>query len=98
MFTIFNIYTHFYFIPNFTKCHLEIKVLSGEEGKSAKFFSPLYWADLSNDDPPLYGGVVQKYYMCVELYNYPTDLRSLTKGRGEVMYIFERYDEAPSDV
>ena len=33
-----------------------------------------------------------------ELYNYPTDLRSLTQGRGEVMYRFERYDEAPSDV
>ena len=33
-----------------------------------------------------------------EMYNYPTDLRSLTQGRGEVMYRFERYDEAPSDV
>ena len=33
-----------------------------------------------------------------ELYTYPTDLRSLTQGRGEVMYRFERYDEAPSDV
>jgi len=33
-----------------------------------------------------------------ELYSYPTDLRSLTQGRGEVMYRFERYDEAPSDV
>lgn len=33
-----------------------------------------------------------------ELYNYPTDLRSLTQGRGEVMYRFERYDEAPGDV
>lgn len=33
-----------------------------------------------------------------EMYNYPTDLRSLTQGRGEVMYRFERYDEAPMDV
>lgn len=33
-----------------------------------------------------------------ELYNYPTDLRSMTQGRGEVMYRFERYDEAPSEV
>ncbi|HHX60543.1 MAG TPA: elongation factor G [Epulopiscium sp.] len=33
-----------------------------------------------------------------EMYNYPTDLRSLTQGRGEVMYRFERYDEASSEV
>lgn len=33
-----------------------------------------------------------------EMYNYPTDLRSLTQGRGEVMYRFERYEEAPSHV
>ena len=33
-----------------------------------------------------------------ELYTYPTDLRSLTQGRGEVMYHFQRYDEAPRDV
>ncbi len=33
-----------------------------------------------------------------EMYNYPTDLRSLTQGRGEVMYKFERYDEAPIEV
>lgn len=33
-----------------------------------------------------------------EMYNYPTDLRSLTQGRGEVMYRFERYEEAPCHV
>lgn len=32
------------------------------------------------------------------MYSYPTDLRSLTQGRGEVMYRFERYEEAPRDV
>ncbi|NLI89267.1 MAG: elongation factor G [Epulopiscium sp.] len=33
-----------------------------------------------------------------EMYSYPTDLRSLTQGRGEVMYRFERYEEAPGDI
>lgn len=33
-----------------------------------------------------------------ELYRYATDLRSMTQGRGELEYHFERYEEAPQDV
>ena len=33
-----------------------------------------------------------------ELYSYPTDVRSMTQGRGEVAYNFERYEEAPQDI
>ena len=33
-----------------------------------------------------------------ELYTYATDVRSMTQGRGEVKYEFERYEEAPSDI
>ena len=33
-----------------------------------------------------------------ELYTYATDVRSMTQGRGEVNYEFERYEEAPSDI
>lgn len=33
-----------------------------------------------------------------ELYSYPTDVRSMTQGRGDVSYNFERYEEAPQDV
>lgn len=33
-----------------------------------------------------------------ELYTYATDIRSLTQGRGEVSYEFERYEEAPNEV
>ncbi len=33
-----------------------------------------------------------------ELYTYPTDVRSMTQGKGEVAYNFERYEEAPQDV
>lgn len=33
-----------------------------------------------------------------ELYTYATDVRSMTQGRGEVSYYFERYEEAPSDI
>ncbi len=33
-----------------------------------------------------------------ELYTYATDVRSMTQGRGEVSYHFERYEEAPSDI
>lgn len=32
------------------------------------------------------------------LYTYATDVRSMTQGRGEVHYYFERYEEAPRDV
>lgn len=32
------------------------------------------------------------------LYGYGTDLRSMTGGRGEFSYTFERYEQAPSDV
>ncbi len=33
-----------------------------------------------------------------ELYTYATDVRSMTQGRGEVQYEFERYEEAPSEI
>lgn len=33
-----------------------------------------------------------------ELYTYATDVRSMTQGRGEVIYYFERYEEAPVDI
>lgn len=33
-----------------------------------------------------------------ELYTYATDVRSMTQGRGEVTYHFERYEEAPNDI
>ena len=33
-----------------------------------------------------------------ELYTYATDVRSMTQGRGEVDYYFERYEEAPVDI
>jgi elongation factor G len=33
-----------------------------------------------------------------ELYRYATDLRSMTQGRGDVMYEFARYEEAPKEV
>jgi len=33
-----------------------------------------------------------------ELYTYATDVRSMTQGRGEVDYRFERYEEAPIEV
>ncbi|MGL4344539.1 MAG: elongation factor G [Cellulosilyticaceae bacterium] len=33
-----------------------------------------------------------------ELYRYATDVRSMTQARGEVMYYFERYEEAPREI
>ncbi len=33
-----------------------------------------------------------------ELYGYSTDLRSMTGGRGVYSYMFDRYEQAPSDV
>nr|WP_307991660.1 elongation factor G [uncultured Niameybacter sp.] len=33
-----------------------------------------------------------------ELYRYATDLRSMTQGRGNVEYTFERYEEAPQEI
>lgn len=33
-----------------------------------------------------------------ELYTYATDVRSMTQGQGDVVYSFERYEEAPSEI
>ena len=33
-----------------------------------------------------------------ELYTYATDVRSMTRGRGNISYAFQRYEEAPSQV
>jgi len=33
-----------------------------------------------------------------ELYGYSTNLRSMTGGRGVYSYMFDRYEQAPSDV
>ena len=33
-----------------------------------------------------------------ELYTYATDVRSMTQGRGNISYAFQRYEEAPSQV
>ena len=33
-----------------------------------------------------------------ELYGYSTNLRSMTGGRGTYSYMFDRYEQAPSDV
>lgn len=33
-----------------------------------------------------------------ELYVYPTDLKSMTQGRGELRYTFARYEEAPLEI
>lgn len=35
--------------------------------------------------------------MC-HLYTYATDVRSMTQGKGEIKYHFERYEEAPNDI
>ena len=32
------------------------------------------------------------------LYTYATDIKSMTQGRGEVAYSFERYEEAPQEI
>ena len=32
------------------------------------------------------------------LYGYSTDLRSMTGGRGSYSYVFNRYEQAPSEV
>ena len=34
----------------------------------------------------------------MSLFGYCTDLRSMTGGRGDYMYEFARYEQAPSDV
>jgi elongation factor G len=33
-----------------------------------------------------------------EMFKYPTDLRSMTQGRGEFTMVFDRYEEAPAEV
>ena len=43
---------------------------------------------------------IQKYadIPLSELYGYSTNLRSMTGGRGVYSYMFDRYEQAPSDV
>ena len=49
---------------------------------------------------PLPGGrqVIEADIPMSSLYGYCTDLRSITGGRGEYVYEFARYEQAPSDV
>lgn len=49
---------------------------------------------------PLPGGkqVIEADIPMSSLYGYCTDLRSMTGGRGEYIYEFARYEQAPSDV
>ncbi len=49
---------------------------------------------------PLAGGkqVIEADIPMSGLFGYCTDLRSMTGGRGEYMYEFARYEQAPSDV
>ena len=42
--------------------------------------------------------VVEADIPMMSLYGYCTDLRSMTGGRGDYMYEFARYEQAPSDV
>lgn len=49
---------------------------------------------------PLAGGkqVIEADIPMSSLYGYCTDLRSMTGGRGEYVYEFARYEQAPSDI
>ena len=49
---------------------------------------------------PIPGGrqIIEANVPMMSLYGYCTDLRSMTGGRGEYEYSFERYEQAPSDI
>ncbi len=49
---------------------------------------------------PAQGGrtVIEANVPMMSLYGYCTDLRSMTGGRGEYEYEFDRYEQAPSDI
>jgi elongation factor G len=49
---------------------------------------------------PIQGGkqIIEADIPMSGLFGYCTDLRSMTGGRGEYMYEFARYEQAPSDV
>ncbi|MCQ2520317.1 MAG: elongation factor G [Lachnospiraceae bacterium] len=49
---------------------------------------------------PAAGGrtIIEASVPMMSLHGYCTDLRSMTGGRGEYEYEFERYDQAPSDI
>ena len=42
--------------------------------------------------------VIEGEIPVAEMYSYANDLRSLTQGRGEFEFEFERYQEAPQNV
>ena len=49
---------------------------------------------------PVQGGrqIIEASIPMMSLYGYCTDLRSMTGGRGEYEYEFDRYEQAPSDI
>ena len=49
---------------------------------------------------PIPGGrqIIEASIPMMSLYGYCTDLRSMTGGRGEYEYEFDRYEQAPSDI
>ena len=49
---------------------------------------------------PIPGGrqIIEANVPMMSLHGYCTDLRSMTGGRGEYEYEFDRYEQAPSDI
>lgn len=49
---------------------------------------------------PAPGGrqIIEANVPMMNLFGYCTDLRSMTGGRGEYEYSFDRYEQAPSDI